>query len=141
MNPVYYAIVRRVTDLVIPTKKTEDFEAIGLLSGTKFYFVNRLKLNQMHFKDNKDPPTNIRVVMDAKLLLRNVEENHIILRDHRKEYHYLLQFVDTVEWTTHAAFETFPVMCFRKRTRRLYLKKKRSTKAKSKRITERRRIP
>ena len=138
MNPVYHVIVRRVTDLVIPSKKTEDFEVVGLLSGTKFYFMNRLKLNQLGFLDDKDPPTHIQVVMDAKLLLRNVEENHIILREHKKEYHYLLQFVDTVEWTTHAAFETFPVMHFRNRPRRLYLKRKRSARRKSRQTTERR---
>jgi len=134
MNPVYHVIVRRVVDLVIPSKRTEDFEVVGLLSGTRFYFENRLKINKLGFKDNEDPPTNIQVVMDAKLLLRNVEENHIILRDHKKEYHYLLQFVDTVEWTTHAAFETFPVMQFRNRPRKLYLKKKRSARAKSKQV-------
>ena len=138
MNPVYYVIVRRVTDLVIPSKKTEDFEVVGLLSGTKFYFVNRLKISKMGFEDGKDPPTNIQVIMDAKLLLRNVEEDHIILRGHIKGYHYLLQFVDNIEWTTQVAFETFPVMHFRNRSRRLYLKRKRSARAKSKRITERR---
>ncbi len=134
MNPVYYVIVRRVTDLSLPSKKTEDLEAMGLLSGSKFYFVNRLKLTQMGFADDEDPPTNIQVVMTAKLLLRNVEENHIILREHKKEYQYLLQFVGSIEWTTHAAFETFPVLHFRKRPRRLYLKRKRSARAKSRRI-------
>jgi hypothetical protein len=133
MNPVYYAIVRRVLPgSIAPTKNTENLEVMGLLSGDKFYFVNHLKMNGFRFGDG-DPPTNIQVVMHTKRFLRNIEEDHVILRGHEKDNAYLLQFVDSAYWTTQAAFETFPVIHFRKRPRKLYLKKKRSAKAKSKR--------
>ena len=134
MNPIYHTIIRRLPDLNIPSKKTEDLEVMGLLSGTKFYFVNRLKLNQIGFRDDEDPPTNVQVVMDTKPFLRNIEEDHVILRGHKKENNYMLQFVSSIEWTTQAAFETFPVIHFRDRPRRLYLKKKRSRQGKSKQI-------
>ena len=133
MNPVYYTIVRRVRDLDLSSKKIEDLEVVGLLSGVKFYYVNRLKVNQVRFSD-EDPPTNTWVVTHTKRFLRNIEEDYIVLRGHKKEHHYLLQFVSSIEWTTQAAFETFPTIQFRKRPRRLYLKKKRSARGKSKQI-------
>ncbi len=137
MPEIIYTFVRKAPSWDIMNKfgmKTtdiRDLEVIGLLRGEKFYFTNRLKIFEPRFKIGHTPltggqkPTPPYVFPHPQRLWKNVTPEQYILDSRTKAHSYLLQFIDKAEWETHFAFETFPVLEFRKKPRKLNLKNKR----------------
>lgn len=150
MPEIIYTFVRKapchvtLNNFGMKTTDIHDLEVIGLLRGEKFYFTNRLKIVECRFKPGHTPltggkgPTPPYVFPHPQRLWRNVTPEQLILDSRTKAHSYLIQFIEKAEWETHFAFETFPVLEFRQRPRKLNLKNKRRRARDKARITTQR---